>query len=56
MMEVTGAQVLITGGSDGIGLGLARRFVAAGARVLITGRSAEKLANAAAAVPASRAW
>ncbi len=38
--------ILITGGSDGIGFGLARRFVAAGATVLITGRSPDKLRNA----------
>ncbi|WP_456359836.1 SDR family oxidoreductase [Xanthomonas translucens] len=45
------AEVLITGGSDGIGLGLARRFLAAGARVLVTGRDAGKLERAAAAAP-----
>jgi len=41
------AKVLITGGSDGIGRALAARFVAAGARVLVTGRSREKLERAA---------
>jgi uncharacterized oxidoreductase len=40
------ASVLITGGSEGIGLGLATRYLAVGATVLITGRSPEKLARA----------
>lgn len=36
-------SVLITGGSAGIGLGLARAFARAGARVAISGRSRDKL-------------
>ena len=36
-------SVLITGGSAGIGLGLARAFARAGARVAISGRSQNKL-------------
>ncbi|WP_158796104.1 SDR family NAD(P)-dependent oxidoreductase [Pedobacter sp. L105] len=40
-------QVLITGGSSGIGLGLAQRFLSAGIRVLVTGRDGEKLKQAA---------
>ncbi len=47
----TAHQVLITGGSTGIGLELARRYRATGARVLVTGRSAERLAAAAREVP-----
>ncbi|MCI2245516.1 SDR family NAD(P)-dependent oxidoreductase [Xanthomonas sp. PPL568] len=43
--------MLLTGGSDGIGFGLARRFVAAGANVLVTGRHADKLDRAAKAAP-----
>lgn len=35
-----GARVLVTGGSNGIGLGIARAFVAAGAQVTITGTKA----------------
>ena len=37
------AYVLITGDSNGIGRGLATRFLAAGSTVLVTGRSPEKL-------------
>jgi uncharacterized oxidoreductase len=45
------ANVLVTGGSEGIGFGLARRYAAAGARVLVTGRNADRLDRAAAASP-----
>lgn len=43
-MNLTHAKVLITGGSDGIGYGLATLFLEAGSQVLITGRNADKLA------------
>jgi uncharacterized oxidoreductase len=45
------AYVLITGGSNGIGRCLATRFLAAGSRVLVTGRSPEKLEEAARELP-----
>jgi NAD(P)-dependent dehydrogenase (short-subunit alcohol dehydrogenase family) len=38
--DFSGARVLITGGSNGIGLGIARAFHASGARVTITGTRA----------------
>lgn len=50
-MNLQGTQVLITGGSGGIGFGLAKRFVHAGATVLVTGRRAEKLENARSILP-----
>jgi uncharacterized oxidoreductase len=46
-ISINSASVLITGGSEGIGRGLAARFAAAGARVLVTGRSKEKLERVA---------
>jgi uncharacterized oxidoreductase len=45
------ASALITGGSEGIGRGLAARFLAAGSTVLVTGRSPEKLEQAARDLP-----
>jgi 3-oxoacyl-[acyl-carrier protein] reductase len=38
--DYSGSRVLVTGGSNGIGLGLARAFAAAGADVVITGTRA----------------
>jgi uncharacterized oxidoreductase len=48
LISLNTANVLIAGGSEGIGRGLAARYVAHGARVLVTGRSKEKLERVAA--------
>lgn len=47
-MKTTGNTILITGGSAGIGLEIARQFVALGNKVIITGRNEERLNKAAA--------
>jgi uncharacterized oxidoreductase len=49
-VDLRDACVLITGGSDGIGRGLAERFLKAGSTVLVTGRSQERLDRAASAL------
>ena len=40
-----GKKILITGGSSGIGLAMAKKFIACGAYVVITGRNVQKLTN-----------
>ncbi|MGC6423419.1 MAG: SDR family NAD(P)-dependent oxidoreductase [Lentimonas sp.] len=46
--ELKGERALITGGGSGIGLAIAKAFVAAGAQVCITGRRADILDTAVA--------
>ncbi|WP_407662851.1 3-oxoacyl-ACP reductase FabG [Mycolicibacterium helvum] len=43
MTDWSTMKVLVTGGSQGIGVGIARGFAEAGAAVVISGRSADKL-------------
>ena len=50
-MEFKQKRVIVTGGSSGIGLALARAFAAEGATVFITGRRADALEAAAASHP-----
>ncbi|RWZ52446.1 SDR family NAD(P)-dependent oxidoreductase [Labedella phragmitis] len=42
-MDITHRTVLIAGGTSGIGLGLARRFVAAGSTVIVGGRDTSRV-------------
>ena len=55
-MELAGTHVVVTGGSQGIGLETARLLVAKGARVSIVARDAERLAAAAADVGGDTLW
>ena len=47
LFDLTGKRALITGSSQGIGFALARGLAAAGAEVVMNGRDATKLADAA---------
>jgi uncharacterized oxidoreductase len=47
-LDIKSSTVLITGGSNGIGFGLAQCFVQTGATVIITGRREQQLKEAAA--------
>ncbi|MEO7425013.1 MAG: SDR family NAD(P)-dependent oxidoreductase [Fibrobacteria bacterium] len=55
-MKMTGNTILITGGSTGIGLSLADRFLKAGNRVLICGRRKDRLEEAEKAHPGLRTF
>ncbi len=46
MFDLHGKVAIVTGGNGGIGLGMARGLVAAGARVVVAGRNREKSAVA----------
>jgi NAD(P)-dependent dehydrogenase (short-subunit alcohol dehydrogenase family) len=45
-LDLTGAAVLVTGGTKGVGRGIAQRFLAAGADVMITARTPPEAAVA----------
>ena len=53
-MNFTEKNVVITGGSEGIGFATAQAFINAGANVWITGRSADKLQAAASKINSSK--
>jgi uncharacterized oxidoreductase len=50
------STVLITGGTQGIGLGLAERFLAAGSSVIVTGRDSTKIDQVLRAFPGLHGW
>lgn len=53
MFDLTGRVAVVTGGNGGIGLGIAKGFVGAGAKVVIAGRNPEKNAAALAELGAA---
>jgi NAD(P)-dependent dehydrogenase (short-subunit alcohol dehydrogenase family) len=48
--DLSGQTALITGGGSGLGLGMAKSFVAAGAKVVLVGRRQDELQKAGAAL------
>ena len=52
-MNIDGQHVLVTGGSQGIGVEIAKEFAGRGAKVTILGRNAERLAAVAAEIGGS---
>ena len=48
--KLAGKVAVVTGGSAGIGLGIAKRFAQEGARVFITGRRQSQLHDAVAVI------
>jgi 2-dehydro-3-deoxy-D-gluconate 5-dehydrogenase len=48
--DLSGRVAVVTGGNGGIGLGMARGLAAAGAKVVVAGRNAQKSAAAAQAI------
>ena len=56
MTQLEGKVAIVTGGSRGIGKGIARTFAEAGARVMITSRKAEACERAAKEIGASAEW
>ena len=50
-MKLSGKTVLITGGTSGIGREMAKQLLASGNTVIITGRSAQHMAETKAALP-----
>lgn len=53
LFDLTGRRALVTGSSQGIGFALAQGLASAGAMVVLNGRDAGKLADAASRIPAA---
>ncbi len=56
LFDLSGKRALITGSSQGIGLSLAKGMAAAGAKVVLNGRTKEKLDQAVATIEGARGY
>ncbi len=56
IVDFKDATVLITGGTQGIGLGLAERFLARGSSVIVTGRDLRRIDHTIHALPGLHGW
>lgn len=56
MTEIAGKLVLITGGAQGIGLEMAKRFAAGGAKLILTDVNESALSAAVAAIPGTAGY
>lgn len=54
--SLAGETALITGGGTGLGLGIARCFIQAGAKVVLVGRRSQVLADAAESLGGAATW
>ena len=56
ILNLEQVTVLITGGTQGIGLGLAQRFLAAGSSVIVTGRNVGRIEQLTQSSPGLHGW
>lgn len=56
LFDFTGKRVLVTGGSRGLGLEIAKAFCVAGANVVISGRNADALNKVQLALKSEQLW
>jgi NAD(P)-dependent dehydrogenase (short-subunit alcohol dehydrogenase family) len=56
MTKLDGTRALVTGGTSGIGLAMARALAEAGAAVVIIGRDGGRAREVAAGMPGTSGW
>ena len=51
--DLEGVRALVTGGTSGLGFAMSQALAEAGARVVLTGRTEQRVQDAAARIPAN---